>query len=51
MNVTLHLAQDPEADELLGRNPLAALVGMPLDQRVPMEGAFKGPRMPSPHCC
>jgi uncharacterized HhH-GPD family protein len=43
MNVTLHLAQDPEADELLGRSPLAALVGMLLDQQVPMEWAFKGP--------
>ncbi|MBD9704100.1 HhH-GPD-type base excision DNA repair protein [Streptomyces caniscabiei] len=43
MNVTLHLAQDPEADDLLGRSPLAALVGMLLDQQVPMEWAFKGP--------
>ncbi|MFJ8081488.1 HhH-GPD-type base excision DNA repair protein [Streptomyces sp. NPDC096205] len=44
MDVTLHLAQDPAADELLGRSPLAALVGMLLDQQVPMEWAFKGPR-------
>ncbi|MFH0175078.1 HhH-GPD-type base excision DNA repair protein [Streptomyces cacaoi] len=44
MDVTLHLSQDPEADELLGRSPLAALVGMLLDQQVPMEWAFKGPR-------
>lgn len=44
MDVTLHLAQDTEADELLGRSPLAALVGMLLDQQVPMEWAFKGPR-------
>ncbi|MEE1667641.1 HhH-GPD-type base excision DNA repair protein [Streptomyces sp. NPDC002387] len=43
MDVTLHLAQDPEADALLGRNPLAALIGMLLDQQVPMEWAFKGP--------
>ncbi|GGN67041.1 (Fe-S)-cluster assembly protein [Streptomyces albiflavescens] len=43
MNVTLHLSQDPEADELLGRSPLAALIGMLLDQQVPMEWAFKGP--------
>lgn len=43
MNVTLHLAQQPEADELLGRSPLAALVGMLLDQQVPMEWAFAGP--------
>ncbi|AWT44182.1 MULTISPECIES: HhH-GPD-type base excision DNA repair protein [Streptomyces] len=44
MDVTLHLAQDPAADELLGRSPLAALVGMLLDQQIPMEWAFKGPR-------
>ncbi|MFF4550661.1 HhH-GPD-type base excision DNA repair protein [Streptomyces sp. NPDC001435] len=43
MDVTLHLAQDPEADRLLGRSPLAALTGMLLDQQVPMEWAFKGP--------
>lgn len=43
MDVTLHLAQDPEADALLGRSALAALVGMLLDQQVPMEWAFKGP--------
>ncbi|CAM5742874.1 hypothetical protein SALBM311S_08080 [Streptomyces alboniger] len=44
MDVTLHLAQDPEADALLEGFPLAALVGMLLDQQVPMEWAFKGPR-------
>ncbi|MFF9162338.1 HhH-GPD-type base excision DNA repair protein [Streptomyces longwoodensis] len=44
MDVTVHLAQDPEADALLGRSPLAALVGMLLDQQIPMEWAFKGPR-------
>ncbi|MGC5567048.1 HhH-GPD-type base excision DNA repair protein [Streptomyces sp. FR-108] len=43
VDVTLHLAQRPEADELLGRSPLAALVGMLLDQQVPMEWAFAGP--------
>ncbi|MGI5196741.1 HhH-GPD-type base excision DNA repair protein [Streptomyces sp. CA-288835] len=43
MDVTLHLAQQPEADELLGRSPLAALVGMLLDQQIPMEWAFAGP--------
>ncbi len=42
-DVTLHIAQNPEADELLGRSPLAALVGMLLDQQVPMEWAFTGP--------
>ncbi|MFC0847159.1 HhH-GPD-type base excision DNA repair protein [Streptomyces noboritoensis] len=40
---TLHLSQQPEADALLGRSPLAALVGMLLDQQVPMEWAFAGP--------
>lgn len=44
MDISLHNAQDPDADELLGRSPLAALVGMLLDQQVPMEWAFKGPR-------
>ncbi|MEU9131979.1 HhH-GPD-type base excision DNA repair protein [Kitasatospora sp. NPDC048540] len=44
MAVKLRLAQQPEADELLGRSPLAALVGMLLDQQVPMEHAFTGPR-------
>ncbi|MFI9393367.1 HhH-GPD-type base excision DNA repair protein [Streptomyces bauhiniae] len=43
MDVTLHLAQDPDADALLGRSPLAALTGMLLDQQIPMEWAFKGP--------
>ncbi|MEW1721565.1 HhH-GPD-type base excision DNA repair protein [Streptomyces sp. NPDC093109] len=43
MSPTLHLAQQPEADALLGRSPLAALVGMLLDQQVPMEWAFSGP--------
>ncbi|MDG4861825.1 HhH-GPD-type base excision DNA repair protein [Streptomyces sp. T-3] len=39
----IHLAQEPHADELLGRSPLAALVGMLLDQQIPMEWAFAGP--------
>ncbi|MGI5481943.1 HhH-GPD-type base excision DNA repair protein [Streptomyces lavendofoliae] len=43
MTTTIHLAQQPEADELLGRSPLAALVGMLLDQQIPMEWAFCGP--------
>jgi hypothetical protein len=29
---TLHLDQDAAADELLGRDPLALLIGMLLDQ-------------------
>ncbi len=39
----LRLAQDPEADALLTRDPLALLLGMVLDQQIPMEKAFKGP--------
>ncbi|WP_103513285.1 HhH-GPD-type base excision DNA repair protein [Streptomyces sp. SM13] len=42
-DITLRIAQNPEADDLLGRSPLAALVGMLLDQQVPMEWAFTGP--------
>jgi uncharacterized HhH-GPD family protein len=43
MDITLRLAQQPEADELLSRSPLAAMTGMLLDQQVPMEWAFTGP--------
>ncbi len=43
MDIQIHLAQQPEADALLGRSPLAALTGMLLDQQVPMEWAFSGP--------
>lgn len=31
---TLRIAQDDAADELLGRDPLALLIGMLLDQRI-----------------
>jgi len=34
---------DPDADRLLAENPLALLIGMLLDQQVPMEWAFQGP--------
>ncbi|MGH3642914.1 MAG: HhH-GPD-type base excision DNA repair protein [Mycobacterium sp.] len=40
----LQLVQDPAADELLEHNPFALLVGMMLDQQIPMEVAFAGPR-------
>lgn len=40
----LQLAQDPVADALLDANPFALLVGMLLDQQVPMETAFAGPK-------
>jgi uncharacterized HhH-GPD family protein len=39
----IQLAQRREADELLGRSPLALLVGMLLDQQIPLEWAFTGP--------
>lgn len=34
---------DPAADELLAADPLALVIGMLLDQQVPMEWAFKAP--------
>lgn len=40
---TMHITGDPEADELLGSDPFALLIGMLLDQQVPMETAFAGP--------
>ncbi|MET7765225.1 HhH-GPD-type base excision DNA repair protein [Streptomyces sp. NPDC005336] len=43
MDTTLQLAQQPEADALLERSPLALMIGMLLDQQVPMEWAFSGP--------
>jgi uncharacterized HhH-GPD family protein len=41
--VALTLAQDPDADALLDRDPLALLIGMLLDQQFPMERAFAAP--------
>jgi uncharacterized HhH-GPD family protein len=40
----LQLVQDPAADELLESNPFALLAGMLLDQQIPMEVAFAGPK-------
>ena len=40
----LCLAQDPAADALLDDDPFALLVGMLLDQQVPFETAFAGPK-------
>ena len=39
----LPLTGDPEADQLLEDEPLGLLVGMLLDQQVPMERAFHSP--------
>ncbi|SCL22046.1 uncharacterized HhH-GPD family protein [Micromonospora rhizosphaerae] len=41
--MTLSLPIDPEANRLLQRSPLALLLGMVLDQQVPMEKAFSSP--------
>jgi uncharacterized HhH-GPD family protein len=43
MTAALRLAQNPDADALLTRSPLALLIGMLLDQQIPMEWAFTGP--------
>jgi uncharacterized HhH-GPD family protein len=40
----LRLAGDPEADALLDENPFALFIGVLLDQQVPMETAFAGPK-------
>lgn len=44
-SMTVCLAQDPTADELLARDPFALLTGMLLDQQFPMERAFAGPAL------
>jgi uncharacterized HhH-GPD family protein len=41
--MALHITGDTAADALLTDNPLALLVGMLLDQQIPMETAFTGP--------
>lgn len=41
--MTITLPIDEEANALLNASPLAALIGMLLDQQVPMEWAFAGP--------
>jgi uncharacterized HhH-GPD family protein len=43
MAVTLTIAQQPAADQVLSEDPFALLVGMLLDQQYPMEHAFMGP--------
>src|SRR3954469_20082843 len=39
----LHLSGNPDADKLLSEDPLALLIGMVLDQQIPLEWAFHGP--------
>lgn len=43
MTGTLYITGEPDADRLLNTDGLALLLGMLLDQQVPMEWAFKGP--------
>ncbi len=43
MNGTLYITGDPTADGLLNTDGTALLIGMLLDQQVPMEWAFAGP--------
>ena len=40
---TIWITGDAAADALLGSDPLALLLGMALDQQIPMEKAFSGP--------
>ena len=42
--MVLFLSGDPQADELLSEDPYALLIGMVLDQQVPLERAFSSPR-------
>ena len=41
--MTIAMPVEPEANELLSRSPLALLIGMVLDQQVPLERAFSAP--------
>jgi uncharacterized HhH-GPD family protein len=41
--VTIAMPVEPAANELLSRSPLALLIGMVLDQQVPLERAFSAP--------
>src|SRR5206468_3736438 len=41
--MALSLPIDPKADELLQHSPLALLIGMILDQQIPLEHAFTAP--------
>jgi uncharacterized HhH-GPD family protein len=42
-NLVMYLATTEPANELLARDPLALLIGMLLDQQIPMEKAFTSP--------
>ncbi|MDA8046845.1 MAG: Fe-S cluster assembly protein HesB [Actinomycetota bacterium] len=42
--MSLHIAQNEEADRLISDDPLALLIAMVLDQQIPLERAFSSPR-------
>jgi uncharacterized HhH-GPD family protein len=42
-DLSMYLASTPAANELLEHDPLALLLGMMLDQQIPMEKAFTSP--------
>ncbi len=42
---TIRITDDPAADALLSTDPLALLIGMLLDQQIPMEKAFTSPEV------
>jgi uncharacterized HhH-GPD family protein len=41
----LHFTGDGEADRLLASDPMALLIGFALDQQVPVQKAFSGPKV------
>ena len=41
----LHFTGDEEADRLLASEPMALIIGFALDQQVPVQKAFSGPRV------
>ena len=43
MTAVVPVTGRPEADQLLADDPLALMIGMLLDQQIPMEWAFAGP--------
>jgi len=45
MTDRLHLTGDDRADRLLVSEPMALLIGFALDQQVPVQKAFSGPRV------
>jgi uncharacterized HhH-GPD family protein len=45
MTERLHFTGDDEADRLLVADPMALLIGFALDQQVPVQKAFSGPKV------